>query len=127
MLGSLPEPRTATHRVFRDQGGNKLDAGLALYFPAPASFTGESVLELHGHGGPILVSMLVDAAVELGARLAEPGEFTKRAFLNDKLDLAQAEAVADLVGSGTQQAATGGTAVFVRRIFGGGQRTCRAD
>jgi len=105
MLGSLPEPRTATHRAFRDQGGNKLDAGLALYFPAPASFTGESVLELHGHGGPILISMLVAAAVELGARLAEPGEFTKRAFLNDKLDLAQAEAVADLVGSGTQQAA----------------------
>lgn len=105
MLGSLPEPRTATHRVFRDQGGNKLDAGLALYFPAPASFTGESVLELHGHGGPVPVSMLIDAAVELGARLADPGEFTKRAFLNDKLDLAQAEAVADLIGSGTQQAA----------------------
>jgi len=105
MLGSLPEPRTATRRIIRDQHGNKLDTGLALYFPAPASFTGESVLELHGHGGPILVSMLVDAAVELGARRAEPGEFTKRAFLNDKLDLAQAEAVADLIGSGTRQAA----------------------
>ena len=105
MLGSLPEPRTATRRIIRDQHGNKLDTGLALYFPAPASFTGESVLELHGHGGPILISMLVDAAVELGARRAEPGEFTKRAFLNDKLDLAQAEAVADLIGSGTKQAA----------------------
>jgi len=105
MLGSLPEPRTATRRTIRDQHGKKIDAGLALYFPGRASFTGESVLELHGHGGPMLVSMLVDAAVELGARRAEPGEFTKRAFLNDKLDLAQAEAVADLIGSGTQQAA----------------------
>ena len=105
MLGSLPEPRTATQRTFRDKGGKTLDNGLALYFPAPASFTGESVIELHGHGGPILVSMLVDAAIELGARLAAPGEFTKRAFLNDKLDLAQAEAVADLIGSGTKQAA----------------------
>jgi tRNA modification GTPase len=105
MLGSLPEPRMATQRSFRDQGGKTLDNGLALYFPAPASFTGESVIELHGHGGPVLVSMLVDAAIELGARLAEPGEFTKRAFLNDKLDLAQAEAVADLIGSGTKQAA----------------------
>jgi tRNA modification GTPase len=105
MLGSLPEPRMATQRTFRNQGGKTLDNGLALYFPAPASFTGESVLELHGHGGPVLVSMLVDAAIELGARLAEPGEFTKRAFLNDKLDLAQAEAVADLIGSGTKQAA----------------------
>jgi len=105
MLGSLPEPRTATHRNFRNKSAEKLDAGLVLYFPAPASFTGESVLELHGHGGPMLVSMLVDAAIELGARLAEPGEFTKRAFLNGKLDLAQAEAVADLIGSGTKQAA----------------------
>ena len=105
MLGGLPEPRTATVRAFRNRNGVKLDTGLALYFPAPASFTGESVLELHGHGGPMLVSMLVDAAVEVGARLAEPGEFTKRAFLNDKLDLAQAEAVADLIGSGTEQAA----------------------
>jgi tRNA modification GTPase len=105
MLGSLPEPRTATHRTFRGQQGQKLDTGLALYFPAPASFTGESVLELHGHGGPVVMSMLVAAAVALGARLAEPGEFTKRAFLNDKLDLAQAEAIADLIASGTTQAA----------------------
>jgi tRNA modification GTPase len=105
MLGSLPEPRTATYRLFRDHDGNRLDAGLALYFPAPASFTGESVLELHGHGGPLVMAMLVDAVVALGARRAEPGEFTKRAFLNDKLDLAQAEAIADLIGSGTAQAA----------------------
>lgn len=105
MLGSLPEPRNATHRTFRNTTGKRLDTGIALYFPAPASFTGESVLELHGHGGPVVMSMLVDAAVELGARLAEPGEFTKRAFLHDKLDLAQAEAIADLISSGTAQAA----------------------
>lgn len=105
MLGSLPEPRNATRRTFRDTAGERLDTGIALYFPAPASFTGESVLELHGHGGPVVMSMLVDAAVELGARLAEPGEFTRRAFLNDKLDLAQAEAIADLISSGTSQAA----------------------
>lgn len=105
MLGSLPEPRTATHRNFRDEAGQRIDTGLALYFPAPASFTGESVLELHGHGGPVVVAMLVDAVIELGARLAEPGEFSRRAFLNDKLDLVQAEAIADLIGSGTAQAA----------------------
>ena len=105
LLGSLPEPRHATYRVFRDPAGEPMDTGLALYFPAPASFTVESVLELHGHGGPMPVSLLVDAAMALGARLAEPGEFSKRAFLNGKLDLAQAEAVADLIDSGTAQAA----------------------
>ena len=105
MLGSLPEPRTATYRTFRDGSGNPLDAGIALYFPAPASFTGESVLELHGHGGLMVSALLVDAAVALGARLAEPGEFTKRAYLNGKLDLVQAEAIADLIDSGTAQAA----------------------
>src|SRR5210317_2268058 len=105
VLGSLPEPRTATYRSFRNAAGERVDVGLALYFPAPASFTGESVLELHGHGGPVLVSLLVDAVVELGARQAEPGEFSKRAFLNDKLDLVQAEAIADLIDSGTAQAA----------------------
>ena len=76
-----------------------------MYFPAPASFTGESIVELHGHGGPLVVSLLVEAATALGARRAEPGEFTKRAFLNDKLDLVQAEAIADLINSGTAQAA----------------------
>ena len=105
LLGSLPEPRTATYRNFRNAAGERVDAGLALYFPAPASFTGESVLELHGHGGPVVIAMLVDAVVALGARHAEPGEFSKRAFLNDKLDLVQAEAIADLIGSGTAQAA----------------------
>jgi tRNA modification GTPase len=105
MLGDLPEPRVATHKSFRRDDGEILDVGLALYFPAPGSFTGESVVELHGHGGPLIVSMIVDAAVELGARLAEPGEFTRRAFLNGKLDLAQSEAIADLISSGTEQAA----------------------
>jgi len=105
VLGSLPEPRTAALRTFRDTSGAGIDAGIALYFPAPASFTGESVLELHGHGGPVVVAMIVDAVLALGARRAEPGEFSKRAFLNGKLDLAQAEAVADLIASGTEQAA----------------------
>ena len=105
MLGSLPKARYATHCTFRDARGSEIDTGIALYFPGPASFTGESVLELHGHGGPVVMSMLVDAAIELGARHAEPGEFTQRAFLNDKLDLAQAEAIADLIASGTSQAA----------------------
>ena len=105
LLKSLPEPRHATHRVFRDARGEAIDAGIALYFPAPASFTGESVLELHGHGGPVVMSMLVEAVVAQGARHAEPGEFSRRAFLNGKLDLAQAEAVVDLIGSGTERAA----------------------
>src|SRR5210317_1434058 len=105
MLGSLPEPRTATYRNFRNAAGERVDVGLALYFPAPASFTGESVLELHGHGGPVVISLLTEAIVDLGARHAEPGEFSKRAFINDKLDLVQAEAIADLIGSGTAQAA----------------------
>jgi len=105
LLGSLPEPRFAAHRAFLDAGGQKLDAGLALYFPAPASFTGESVLELHGHGGPLVISLIVEAIVAMGARRAEPGEFSQRAFLNDKLDLTQAEAIADLINAGTTQAA----------------------
>jgi tRNA modification GTPase len=105
VLGSLPEPRTATYRVFRNKDAETLDAGIALYFPAPASFTGESVLELQGHGGPLVVALLVDAIVDLGARRAEPGEFSQRAFLNNKLDLIQAEAIADLINAGTTQAA----------------------
>lgn len=105
ILGSLPEPRTATYRSFMNAHGQKIDAGLALYFPAPASFTGESVLELHGHGGPVVISLLADAVIDLGARQAAPGEFSMRAFQNDKLDLVQAEAIADLIGSGTAQAA----------------------
>lgn len=105
VAGELPQPRVATRRSFHNAAGENLDSGLVLYFAAPRSFTGEDVVELHGHGGPVVVGMLVDAAVELGARMAEPGEFTRRAFLNDKLDLAQAEAIADLIESGTEQAA----------------------
>ena len=78
--------------MFRDAHGAAIDEGIALYFPAPHSYTGEDVLELQGHGGPVVLAMLLRRCVELGARLAEPGEFTRRAFLNDKLDLAQAEA-----------------------------------
>ncbi len=105
VLGALPEPRYATYRTFRRENGQKLDAGIALYFPAPSSFTGEPVLELQGHGGPLVVSLLVDAIVEIGARRADAGEFSQRAFLNDKLDLTQAEAIADLINASTTQAA----------------------
>ena len=105
VLGRLPEPRRATLLPFRASDGRPIDEGLAIYFRGPDSFTGEDVLELHGHGGPVILSLVVDRAIELGARRAEPGEFSKRAFLNDKLDLAQAEAIADLIESGTEQAA----------------------
>ncbi|HSY05746.1 MAG TPA: tRNA uridine-5-carboxymethylaminomethyl(34) synthesis GTPase MnmE [Steroidobacteraceae bacterium] len=104
MLGELPEARRATLTHFLDGQGVPLDAGLALFFPAPHSYTGEHVLELHGHGGPLVLEALIARALELGARRAAPGEFTQRAFLNDKLDLAQAEAVADLIDAGSQEA-----------------------
>lgn len=105
LLGSLPVPRQARYARFLDAAGHTLDKGIALYFPAPASFTGEDVLELHGHGGPVVMDLLLRRSLDLGARLAEPGEFSRRAYLNDKLDLAQAEAVADLIDSHTQAAA----------------------
>ncbi|HEX2140338.1 MAG TPA: tRNA uridine-5-carboxymethylaminomethyl(34) synthesis GTPase MnmE [Woeseiaceae bacterium] len=105
MLGQVPAPRHATFSRFHDAEGRLLDEGLALYFPAPCSFTGEAVLELQGHGGPVVVADLVEAVVRLGARRAEPGEFSRRAFLNERLDLTQAEAIADLVASGSSQAA----------------------
>ena len=105
LIGSLPQARVATLGDFHDANGVAIDNGLALYFPEPGSFTGEPVLELHGHGGPVVIGLLIEAAVALGARQARPGEFSKRAFLNDKLDLVQAEAIADLIGSGTSQAA----------------------
>jgi len=105
LLGRLPEPRAAELHRFRDAAGEPIDEGIALYFPAPASFTGEDVLELQGHGGPVIMDLLLRRVLELGARAAGPGEFTQRAFLNDKLDLAQAEAVADLIDSGSAQAA----------------------
>jgi tRNA modification GTPase len=105
VLGDVPEPRRAELRVFRDAHGEMLDGGLAIFFPGPASFTGEDVLELHGHGGPVVMDLLLARAVELGARVAAAGEFSQRAFLNDKLDLAQAEAIADLIDSGSAAAA----------------------
>ncbi len=105
LLGRCPAPRYALFTRFRDAGGGVLDQGLALYFPAPASFTGEHVLELHGHGGPVVMDLLLGRICALGARPAAPGEFSQRAFLNGKLDLAQAEAVADLVAAGTAEAA----------------------
>ena len=91
--------------TFYDTYGGAIDNGVALYFPAPHSFTGEDVLELQGHGGPVVMDMLVRRVIELGGRFARPGEFSERAFLNNKLDLAQAEAIADLIASGTEQAA----------------------
>ena len=105
LLGRLPTPRHATHACFRGPDGVALDAGLALYFPAPHSFTGEHVLELQGHGGPVVLDLVLARCCALGARLARPGEFSERAFLNGKLDLAQAEAVADLIASGSAAAA----------------------
>ena len=105
ILGRCPDPRLATYRLFRDAQGAQIDAGIALYFPAPHSFTGEHVLELQGHGGPVVMDLLLEAALAAGARAARPGEFTQRAFLNGKLDLAQAEAVADLIDSGSAEAA----------------------
>ncbi len=101
----LPPPRQATLLAFRDAGGSTLDEGLTLWFPAPHSYTGEDVLELQGHGGPVVLEMLLARIVELGARRAKPGEFTERSYLNDKLDLAQAEAVADLIDAGSVAAA----------------------
>jgi len=105
LLGQLPSPRVATFGRFLDAKQEPIDAGLALYFPAPLSYTGEHVLELQGHGGPVVVDALVARVVELGARRALPGEFTQRAFLNDKLDLTQAEAIGDLVEAGSRAAA----------------------
>ena len=105
LLGELPEARRATFTRFLDESGAPLDAGLALFFPAPHSYTGEHVLELQGHGGPVVMEALTARALALGARRALPGEFTQRAFLNDKLDLAQAEAIADLIDAGSHEAA----------------------
>lgn len=105
ILGRVPEPRHATFTRFLDGEGAMLDEGIALVFSAPHSFTGENVLELQGHGGPVVLNLILQRCLELGARLAEPGEFTRRAYLNDKLDLAQAEAVADLIDAASSEAA----------------------
>ena len=103
--GKTPKPRMAMHTDFLDVDSNPIDNGLLLYFAAPASFTGEDVIELQGHGGPVVMNMLLQRCLDLGANMAEPGEFTKRAFLNNKLDLAQAESVADLIDASSQSAA----------------------
>lgn len=105
LLSCQLQPRCATLAKFRDVGSGVIDHGIALYFPAPNSYTGEEVAELQGHGGPVVVQLLLARCIELGARIAEPGEFTKRAFLNNKLDLAQAEGVADLINAATAEAA----------------------
>ena len=105
IIGALPQPRFASLRNFCDAAGETIDSGIALYFPAPHSFTGEDVLELHGHGGAVVNEMLLERIVQLGARVADPGEFSRRAFINDKLDLSQAEAIADLIDSGSKAAA----------------------
>jgi len=105
VLGRVPEARHATFARFIDGCGGVIDEGIALYFAAPHSFTGEHVLELQGHGGPAVLDLILQRCVELGARLAEPGEFTRRAYLNGKLDLAQAEAVADLIDAASGEAA----------------------
>lgn len=105
LVGELPVARHAKLARFLDAGGNPIDVGLALFFPAPGSYTGEHVLELQGHGGPVIVEALVERCLELGARRARPGEFTERAFHNDKIDLAQAEAIADLIDAGSREAA----------------------
>lgn len=99
------DPRKATFRSFKDEQGNIIDQGIVLYFPAPNSYTGEQTLELQGHGGSAVLQLVLQRCLELGARIARPGEFTERAFLNNKLDLAQAESVADLIDATTSQAA----------------------
>ena len=105
MLATLPRPRLAEYRPFLDEQAEVIDHGLALYFPNPHSFTGEDVLELQGHGGPVVLDQLLKRVLSLGARMARPGEFSERAYLNDKIDLTQAEAIADLIDASTEQAA----------------------
>jgi tRNA modification GTPase len=122
MLGRTPRPRLATLSVFRNGDGETIDQGIALFFPQPHSFTGEDVLELQGHGGPVVLDLLLRRALDLGARIARPGEFSERAFLNGKLDLLQAEAIADLIASGTEHAAR----LAMRTLDGALSRRVRA-
>ncbi|MEN9453473.1 MAG: hypothetical protein RLZZ369_2532, partial [Pseudomonadota bacterium] len=134
LVGRDLPPRQAVYGPFKDAHGEAIDHGLALYFPGPHSYTGEDVLELQGHGGPVVMQLLLARCLEAGAeldpaserarlpglRLAEPGEFTQRAFLNDKIDLAQAEAIADLIDASTEAAARSASrslgGVFSREI-----------
>jgi tRNA modification GTPase len=126
ILGRLPKPRHAALCMARDARGAVLDQGIALYFPAPRSYTGEHVLEFQGHGGPVVMQTLLEAFIDAGARLAEPGEYTRRAFLGGRLDLAQAEAVADLIDAASRAAArsalrslSGEFSAAVERLVGG--------
>ncbi|PKO52536.1 MAG: tRNA uridine-5-carboxymethylaminomethyl(34) synthesis GTPase MnmE, partial [Betaproteobacteria bacterium HGW-Betaproteobacteria-2] len=105
VLGHCPAPRYAAYLDFRDADGSLIDRGIAIYYAAPHSYTGEEVLELQAHGGPALMQLLLKRCLALGARQALPGEFTRRAYLNDKLDLAQAEAVIDVINASTEAAA----------------------
>ncbi|MBY0499146.1 MAG: tRNA uridine-5-carboxymethylaminomethyl(34) synthesis GTPase MnmE [Nitrosomonas sp.] len=105
ILGKLPKPRHASLGKFLDTEGQIIDQGIVLYFPGPHSYTGEDVLELHGHGGPAVINLLLKSCLSAGARLAQPGEFTLRAYLNNKIDLIQAESVAALIEASTQEAA----------------------
>ncbi len=105
IIGKVPPPRKAIYTEFKSEQQEILDSGIAIYFPAPHSFTGEHVIEFQGHGGPVVLDMVLKYCLSLGARLARPGEFSERAFLNDKLDLAQAEAISDLIDSSSEQAA----------------------
>ena len=105
VVGRLPPPHEARLRTFRDAGGASVDRGLVLFKPEPASYTGEDTVELHGHGGAVVSAMVLDCVLGAGARLARPGEFSERAFLNGRMDLSQAEAVADLIESASEQAA----------------------
>lgn len=109
ILGKLPSHRMAEYLPFYDEDHELIDSGLAIYFPNPHSFTGEDVLELHGHGGPVIMDMLLKEVLKQPVRLARAGEFSQRAFLNDKIDLAQAEAIADLIEAGSEQAARSAT------------------
>ncbi|CUX96580.1 tRNA uridine-5-carboxymethylaminomethyl(34) synthesis GTPase MnmE [Candidatus Doolittlea endobia] len=121
MLGKLPRPRQAEYLPFLDDDGVSLDQGIALFFPGPHSFTGEDVLELQGHGGPVILDLLLQRIIAIpGVRIARPGEFSERAFLNEKIDLTQAEAIADLIDASSAQAARSATnslqGAFSKRI-----------
>jgi tRNA modification GTPase len=122
IVGQVPKPRFAAFSTFLDHDRRVIDHGLALFFPGPNSFTGEDVLELQGHGGPVVMNLLLGRVLSLGARLARPGEFSERAFLNNKIDLSQAEAIADLIDSASSQAAQSAmrslSGEFSRRVHG---------
>ncbi|MDD4880548.1 MAG: tRNA uridine-5-carboxymethylaminomethyl(34) synthesis GTPase MnmE, partial [Gallionellaceae bacterium] len=105
IVGRSLKPRYVSYARFKNAEGETLDEGIALYFQSPHSFTGEDVLELQGHGGPQVLQLVLERCLELGARAAEPGEFSRRAFLNDKIDLAQAESIADLIDAQSREAA----------------------